>query len=524
MGCLETYLIKKLKGISKPQKALFLSVFISGFFAHGYMFLNNLTYNDGILSINSLGATFNLGRFVLGFIEIAGKYTVGVYAAPLFHGILSLFFIALSGMIILDILRIKGVLSGIYTGIVMAVFPVVASIFAYMYTASAYWSALLLNVLAVRVMVKKQRIKNVVIGAVLLAMGLGIYQAYFTVAITLFFLAIMKELLEDMKIMVKDIIVRGIWYLSTMSLGLIVYLILNKVIITIGKIGLSSYMGMNEVGKTQLSKIPSMLKNVFYYFGVDLNWCGINNTLIQRLIVAGIIFLSVALIILALIKGEGTVGNKIILTVMTLALPVAVNSIYLMSASDNFGVHTLMRYSLVFIFIMPIILLEHIERLEIHKKRARLCKNGICYCLLMLIWLLPVTYIYLDNASYMKMDFLTKQTSAWFTELVSEIKSTEGYSDELPVVYIGERAVEDIGLAKMPHFEAVTADGFGYSLEKLVNNYAWRAYVERHCGYSPEEIWEREEYEEMEEVKQMPAYPTEGSIKVINNTIVVKFS
>jgi len=103
-------------------------------------------------------------------------------------------------------------------------------------------------------------------------------------------------------------------------------------------------------------------ENVFYYFGVDLNWCGINNTLIQRLIVAGIIFLSVALIILALIKGEGTVGNKIILTVMTLALPVAVNSIYLMSSSENYSPHILMRYSLVFVFIIPIILLEHTKR------------------------------------------------------------------------------------------------------------------------------------------------------------------
>ena len=524
MESLEIFLIKKFKNISRQQKALFISVFLSGLLAHGYMFMNNLTYNDGILSINSLGATFNLGRFVLGFIEIAGKYSVGVYAAPLFHGILSLFFIAVSGVIILDILHIRGTLSGIYMGIIMAVFPVVASIFAYMYTASAYWAALLLNVLAVWVVVKKRRVKNVVAGAVLISIGLGIYQAYFTVAVTLFLLSIMTELLEDMKTSVKDIIVRGIWYLFTMGLGLIIYLILNKVIITIGKIGLSSYMGMNEVGKTQLSKIPNMIKKVFYYFLGDMKWCGINNTLIQRLAVTGIIFLSVVLVIMVLIKGEGTVGNKIILSAMTLALPMAVNSIYLMSASDNFGVHTLMRYSLVFVFIIPIMLLEHIERLEIQKKGERLCKNGVCYCLLMLMWLLPATYIYIDNASYMKMDFLTKQTTAWFTELVSEIKSTEGYSAEFPVVYIGERAVEDAGVAEMPRFEAITADGFGYDLEKLVNNYAWRAYVERHCGYAPKEIWEREEYEEMDEVKQMPAYPAEGSIRVINNTIVVKFS
>ena len=519
MERLEEYLTGKIKGISKQKKALFLSVFLFGLFAHGYMFTNNLTYHDGILSINSLGATFNLGRFVLGFLEIAGKSTVGVFASPLFHGMLSLLFIAVSGMLVLDILHIKGILSAIYTGIVMAVFPVVTSIFTFMYTSSAYWFALFLNVLAVWAMVRRQGIKRAIISGTLLATAMGIYQAYFTVTITLFFISLMVDMFENMRIRIRDIVIRGIWYLSTMGIGLVGYLILNKIIVTIGGIGLSTYEGINEVGKIQLSKIPFMIWNAYYYMLYEIKWCGVNTTMFQRLLAWGIIFITILFLILFVLKSNGAKKNKVLLFFMMLLLPMALNSIYLMSSSENYSPHILMRYSLVFVFIIPIILLEHTKRIEAVDKGRLICRNGLSICLLLFMWLLPVTYIYLDNASYLK-----EQTTAWFTELIAEIKSTEGYEDDLPVVYIGEREVKDIGLAEMPYFDTISADGFGYNLEDLINNYAWRAFVERHCGYSPEEIWERERYEEMDEIKQMPSYPDKGSIQVIDNVVVVKFS
>lgn len=69
-----------------------------------------------------------------------------------------------------------------------------------------------------------------------------------------------------------------------------------------------------------------------------------------------------------------------------------------------------------------------------------------------------------------------------------------------------------------------TLSGFEQDIVDLVNNYAWRAFVERHCGYAPEEIWDREKYEKMDEVRQMPSYPDKGSIKVISDTAVIKFS
>ena len=154
------------------------------------------------------------------------------------------------------------------------------------------------------------------------------------------------------------------------------------------------------------------------------------------------------------------------------------------------------------------------------KTSRRILKN----ILLIFLWFAPFVYIYRDNAAYFKADFLKVQAVTWFTVLESEIKGTEGYRDEMPVVYIGERGVEDYSLTQMPYFDSITLSGFEQDIADLVNNYAWRAFMERHCGYAPEEIWDREAYEEMDEVKQMSSYPDEGSIKVINDVIVIKFS
>ncbi len=524
MERLEVYLVNKIKTISRQQKALFISVFISGLFAHGYMFVNNFTYHDGILSIHSMGATFNLGRFILGIIEIIGKNTIGLYSVPLFHGIISLLLIAFSGMLIIEILHIEGTLSAVYIGTMMAAFPVVTSIFAFMYTSSAYWCALFFNVLAVWLLARKQTIWYALWSLGLIIIGLGIYQAYFTITIILFLLSVMVEMLKDMEMQSRKIVTRGLWYLATMGAGLVGYLILNKIAGIISGVGMSSYQGMDKMNTLDFSKLFLMIRNAYQKFIVDISWCGINETSIQKVFSLGVILLTILLIMIVIVKENGLIVNKVILITLSGILPIGLNSIYLLSSSESYSVHALMRYALVFTFIVPVIFIEKSEQLEKGSKGIIILRKKLVNVLLLFLWIIPAIYIYRDNAAYLKADFLTQQTATWFTVLEAEIKGTEGYRDDLPVVYIGEREVEDYSLTKMPYFDNITLSGFEQDIVDLVNNYAWRAFMERHCGYAPEEIWYREEYEKMDEVRQMPSYPDKGSIKVISDTVVIKFS
>ena len=74
---------------------------------------------------------------------------------PLINGILTIFLIGLIVIFILKILKIENkILSIILAGLLVS-FPVVASLFIYMFTAPAYFLAILLNVLAIYLFSKK---------------------------------------------------------------------------------------------------------------------------------------------------------------------------------------------------------------------------------------------------------------------------------------------------------------------------------------------------------------------------------
>ena len=60
---------------------------------------------------------------------------------------------------------------------------------------------------------------------------------------------------------------------------------------------------------------------------------------------------------------------------------------------------------------------------------------------------------------------------------------------------------------------------YGWS---IVNSYNWTLFVKVWTGYDPV-IIEEDEFKDLPEVKMMSSYPDNGSIKVIDETVVVKF-
>ncbi|MBR1777795.1 MAG: hypothetical protein IJ752_04330 [Alphaproteobacteria bacterium] len=56
----------------------------------------------------------------------------------------------------------------------------------------------------------------------------------------------------------------------------------------------------------------------------------------------------------------------------------------------------------------------------------------------------------------------------------------------------------------------------------LVNDYMWKEFVSNWCAYSPD-FARSEDFENLPEVQEIPHYPDYASIKVIRNTVVVKF-
>ena len=56
----------------------------------------------------------------------------------------------------------------------------------------------------------------------------------------------------------------------------------------------------------------------------------------------------------------------------------------------------------------------------------------------------------------------------------------------------------------------------------MLNSYAKKEFMNHWLAYKPNYL-DAEDYEKLPEVQMMPHYPDKGSIKLINDVIVVKF-
>ena len=144
---------------------------------------------------------------------------------------------------------------------------------------------------------------------------------------------------------------------------------------------------------------------------------------------------------------------------------------------------------------------------------------NIFACLVLLA--LNIMYCRYDNRCYMKATFAQQESISYFTTLVTQIKSTDGYTDELPVAFINARKIKDQSLHELNALADIRIAPYS-GVNAYVNDYLWIDYMGIWCGYYPSIIGE-DQFKELPEVIEMPSYPDQGSIRVINDTVIVKY-
>ena len=69
----------------------------------------------------------------------------------------------------------------------------------------------------------------------------------------------------------------------------------------------------------------------------------------------------------------------------------------------------------------------------------------------------------------------------------------------------------------MPEFNNIYLHPYRYN--SLINGDKWDYFMKSWCGYAPEQGKLNDVISYLEEIKQMPCYPDDGSIKIIDNNI-----
>ena len=175
--------------IAPARRAAFFGCLTTGLLVHLYAFTNLIPNSDGLSRVYDLQQMTVSGRWFLHYASALNNFT----QMPMAAGLLSLLFLGLAAALITSLLDIHSALLGGLSGAVLAAFPCLGYTFLYLFTAPAYCLSILLAALAV--WLAKRGWAGGLLGAAALALSMGIYQAYASVAISLALLAVLKETL-----------------------------------------------------------------------------------------------------------------------------------------------------------------------------------------------------------------------------------------------------------------------------------------------------------------------------------------
>lgn len=505
-------------------KTAFFAAVIFGLMTHLYQFNNKLYNYDELANTPSgNGASVEQGRWFLKWMgDILVKYTGGVYSLPLLNGLLSLLLLAVSAALIAEMFQVTHWIPAAFIGGFTVVFPSVVCMFFYMFTSVFYAVGILFSVLAAYFVVRYPRSIPAHIGAVLLlACSLGVYQAYFPNAVCLLVISvILLSAFREENRTWKNIFFTALRYVGVLAAGMVVYFFINMVVLKVNGVEMISYQGGASMGQITLRQFLSAVKRCYRDFialGND-NVLVLNATGILRVcywLVMGLFAVS-ALLLLVFEKGDWL--KKAIMAAGFLALPVAMFLVYIMAPDAQ--TYTLMGYAVVYLLIFFAVWTDYYSR-KVHCKGE--LRVGFTWVAEMICFVMLATYIWYGNGCYMSLEYTKNHDMAYFQTMITQIKSVEGYEDNLSVAFVGdtiEDATNTQGSLMGPVF------GIDGKAESNVNSFSrihiiieYLGFAPTICGYEETKI-----LRESEEVKNMPSYPDDGSIQIIDNIIVVKFS
>lgn len=504
------------------HKTVFFSTLLWGLAAHGYMFFNKFSWHDDLFYLEGVGATYTSGRWFLGVLGELVNITMGHnVSVPWFNGLAALLLVALGNVLLVEIFHLKKRISAFFVGGVMIVFPSLVTTYGYMFTVAYMMFSAFLAILGVYLAgALKKAYLGIPAGAICICLSLGIYQGYLPLAATVCLMAFLNNVIMEPESVLKrgggfEKAVR--WVLS-LSFGLVSYFIVNNTILAVKGLVLTNYMGISNMGHTNLETLLGGIISAFKEFFVPvLGGRADLYMLASRKAYYVALVITVCLLVWHILQvWKKNRAASLLLFAAALCFPIAMNLQYLMGAA---GVHGVMLYARVMIFVLPVVLNE---RLESCGNVLRKCSAGLVGGVLLYSCLF---YTHYANMCYLQAEFQHSKEVSLMTTLATQIKSTKGYRKDLPIVYLNAQDIYSDSLKDSTDEELVKE--FGIELEPYFRTFwVWKKGMRNWCGFYQEEITDEKQVSKIEakkEVQDMPSYPTEGSIRIVDGVIVVKF-
>lgn len=487
----------------KRWKIAFLSTFFLGLMIHFPVWAMDVPNHDGLASMYFDQNMITSGRWFLTVACGISSY----YTLPWLIGLLSMVWISITSVILIEILEVKKTEWVILISALLVSFPALASTYAYLYTADGYMLALLLAVLAVYL--TKRFDKGFLAGGICLAFSMGTYQAYLPVCILLCIYVLLQKFLGEGTIREKTGYVLKFLGMGIIGSGL--YYVLLQILLRLeGKV-LDTYQGINGMtsfgGRNLLGSIKSMYQD-FFTFLLKGNIIFNNGFSLA----ACLLLLFLAVFTLFRLARERRLYRSPwfygILAGVFLLMPPVTNLILFIS--PDVGYHLLMRYQYVFLLIFGV---AFVSRRLFEKQKASLMQ----WLLLAGGAVLCFNFAISVNIGYSNLQKRYEKTYAYCIRLADRIEQTEGYYRGMPVVIMG--VVGDENFPTTDITEEVTGNMIGLCGDFLCyTGPNYKEFFKNYLGVTIE-IVEQEKVGEIYETSEI--YQSLNSFPDLNCSVVV---
>lgn len=494
----------------------FFAALITGFLTHMFVITNKLVNHDDTMHLFSATYGTPSGRWFLPTVlQWDGNFSI-----PWLIGVLSLLFLAVTVCVTVCLLRVRKPVSCVVVAALMTAFPTIASTFSYMFTSDAYFFGTMLAALGAYTAVRFPR-AGIVAGAAFITLSMGIYQSYFPVAAALMVGAMLFETLDGQKTF-RQLVFRGIQLVATLGLAMAAYIVLVK--ITTRDVGLVDYMGISTMGQLSLSDIPVL---ILQCYREHIDFFLSNSQLFHLRYVRWLFLLAgfaATVLLVWLLRKAKLGGLRTALAVVLVALyPLACNLIYIMTSGGK--VHTLMIYGTVLLPVAAVALGDYAGTvLERHNAPSRNLRCLLSWVIVASMAAASYSYAIVDNKAYLKLHVTYEQGMAYSTRLLSAIERCDGYTTGMPVVLINSNAYTG-DLYPVNNLNEVSMTGV-IGLADLRTSYNYNYFLRYYLGYTGAVyLTGSERAAELEDhpaVREMPVYPSDGGVRIIDGTVVVK--
>lgn len=493
--------------IKREWKAGFIATWIFGLLAHAYRFFNFLPTWDSMYNFTGTGATFWSGRCYLGYASgISSKYDL-----PWVNGALSLLYISVTVVMLIEIFEVKTTLSSALIAGLLVSFPTITSTFAYMFTADGYMIAFMLAVAGVFFAYKWKY--GIWAGMVCIGVSIGTYQAYISVAIVVIMMVVIRDLLIKRKTF-KSMFLDDWKYGALMVGGFVFYKITDSMFNAYYGVTLTDYQGIGSMGIMSLSEyaqaLYKSLRELAHLLNLQDGISWNNYTIANAAVFAGIA-LGTGILIIRNKTYKNLLGMLVTILAVVL-LPIAAFSVNFVSPYVEY--HTLMEMAVCFVYVLLVVYIEH------GNWEARAEKALKAVGVIVLAFLIYYNTIN-ANIAYMNMNLSYQKTYAICLDLLGKIEDTGEYPDITAVAIYGTYHAKSGGIDDMiPEIMGVSNDTYLNGEWHYIS--MWNYCFGRAFGMQTAE--RKAALAETEEYLNMPAYPKDGCVQIIDNCIVIKMS